>query len=331
MTALTLILLTLFARTPSAEPWVTSVVGPQYFAVSVADVDRAAEWYGRVFGLEKLDDKGAEDGSWRVVNLTNDDLLVEIIMDRRDQPAERAHGFRKVGFSVPDVDAVADRIAEVTGERPRVVDFDPHDVRILQLEDPEGNVIQLTSPMGAAADAKPVGPLSTKAQRFRSLVKAGKFDVARAMMAPDPRRWWETAEGEGQPWRIDQRGPWADWDDHFRSQNQIVVWSEDDESATALVRETNDYFRLLERGWVKNVITYYFNEEGLIAGLLIDASGDRPQGRTEEFLAWAKTHDPAELEYLIPGGEIDPSGDHPRRFRNLLNRWRRSAGLEPIE
>lgn len=153
------------------------------------------------------------------------------------------------------------------------------------------------------------------------------------MMGPDPRRWWEKPEGDGQPWRIGDDGndSWADWDDHFRSRGEIVAWTEDDASATALVRETNDYFRLLERGWVSNVITYYFNEDGLIDGLSIDATGDRTQGRTEEFLAWAKTHDLAELEYLMPGGEIDPTGDHPVRFRNLLNRWRRSAGLDPIE
>jgi hypothetical protein len=33
----------------------------------------------------------------------------------------------------------------------------------------------------------------------------------------------------------------------------------------------------------------------------------------------------------MPEGEIDPSGDHPGRFRRLLNSWRRAAGLEPIE
>lgn len=163
MTALTLVLLTLFARTPPAEPWVTTVVGPQYFAVSVADVDRAVAWYGRVFALETLDDTTDDDGRWRIVNLTNAHLFIEIIGDSRDGPAGRVRGFCKVGFQVPDVDAVADRIAESTGERPRVIDFDRHGVRVLQLEDPEGNIIQLTSPIYPVADAKPAGPLSAKA------------------------------------------------------------------------------------------------------------------------------------------------------------------------
>jgi len=65
------------------------------------------------------------------------------------------------------------------------------------------------------------------------------------------------------------------------------------------VRETNDYFRLLERGWV----TYFFDESGRIAGLLIRAVGDRPQGKTDEFLTWAREHDPEELALLMPGGK----------------------------
>lgn len=68
-----------------------------------------------------------------------------------------------------------------------------------------------------------------------------------------------------------------------------------------------------------------------IEGLLIRAVGDRPQGRTEEFLAWARTHEPKELDVLMPGGDIDPSGDHPQRFRRLLNEWRVSARLGPVE
>ncbi len=99
----------------------------------------------------------------------------------------------------------------------------------------------------------------------------------------------------------------------------------------AVIRETNDYFRLLERGWVTNEVAYFFDDSGRINGLLIRAVGDRPPGKTEEFLAWTRVHDPEELATLVPGGEIDPSGDHPERFRRLLNRWRQESGLETIE
>jgi hypothetical protein len=174
--------------------------------------------------------------------------------------------------------------------------------------------------------------LVTRAQQFRAHIETGDFERARAMMAPKARRWWGVRQGEGEPWTVgSENGPWAAWDQRLRSQKEIVGWTEGPDSATVVVRETNDYFRLLERGWVTNEVTYYFDDANRIDGLLILGQGERPPGRTEEFLAWAKAHDPDELEALMPGGEIDPSGDHPQRFRRLLERWRMAAGLEPIE
>ena len=130
-----------------AESWVDRIRVPQYFAVSVEDVDRSVAWYQAAFGLRKLDDTRADDDRWRIVNLANDDLFVEVIRDNRDQATLRARGFAKVGFRVPDVDAVADRVEEALGKRPRVLDFKEHGVRILQLLDPDGNIIQLSSPL----------------------------------------------------------------------------------------------------------------------------------------------------------------------------------------
>ena len=186
----------------------------------------------------------------------------------------------------------------------------------------------------AAAPAAQVPPDTTsivrKAQAFRSLLADGDYEAARAMMAPDPRRWWETREGGGAAWTVGpSSGPWADWDRHFRSRGELVEWREEPGAATAVVRETNDYFTLLERGWVTNEVTYFFDRQGRIDGLLIRAAGERPPGRTDEFLAWARKHDPDELDALMPGGEIDPSGDHAPRFRRLLDRWREAAGLAP--
>jgi catechol 2,3-dioxygenase-like lactoylglutathione lyase family enzyme len=118
---------------------------PFYFAVLVADVDRSVEWYSAQLGLELLDDTSADDGRWRIANLQNDQIFVEIIRDDRAQVAEDAMGLAKVGFRVSDVELVADRIERDTGERPRVLDFERHGVRILQVLDPDGNIIQLSS------------------------------------------------------------------------------------------------------------------------------------------------------------------------------------------
>ena len=127
----------------TSPAWVPTSDGVFYFAVQVTDVDRAVAWYTMVFGLTEQGGASADDDRWEIMNLRNDYLLVEIIRDSRAQPAERAHGFFKVGFQVPDLDAVADRAAQAQGERPRIIDFEQTGIRLLQLSDPEGNTLQL--------------------------------------------------------------------------------------------------------------------------------------------------------------------------------------------
>ena len=134
--------------TRAEAPWVDSMTDRQYFAVRVADMDRSVAWYQRALGLEVLDDTSAEDGRWRIVNLTRDGLAVELIQDRRDRAAEgRVRGLSKVGFEVQDLEPIADRVAASGEERPRILDFDKHSLRLLQVRDPDGNVVQLFSPM----------------------------------------------------------------------------------------------------------------------------------------------------------------------------------------
>lgn len=135
------------AQEPSPEPWVERIEAPQYFAVLVKDVDRSVAWYVTAFGLRPIGGSEAEDGSWRIENLRNDRVMVEIIRDERARGVDRALGFRKVGFFVPDVEAVADRVARATGERPRVLEFPRPGVRVIQIRDPDGNLLQLHSPM----------------------------------------------------------------------------------------------------------------------------------------------------------------------------------------
>ena len=145
-----LIVLILFAggsviAQESPKVWVEAIHTPQYFALYVEDVDRSVDWYRAVFGLRPLGGSAADDGSWRIENLGNEQLLVEIIRDRRAIVVDRALGFRKVGFYVQDVEEVAERIAQATGERPRIVEFEQLNQRILQLRDPDGNIVQLLS------------------------------------------------------------------------------------------------------------------------------------------------------------------------------------------
>jgi hypothetical protein len=165
------------------------------------------------------------------------------------------------------------------------------------------------------------------AQRFRRLLRERKFDEARAMTVQTPRIWFEERKGEGRPWVIGptSNDPWSAWDKEFRSRSEVVERRASDRSAIFKLRETNDYHRLLERGWSTVESTYFFDENGKIEGRLIAAVGERSRGRTDDFLEWARTHAPEELKYLMPDGEIDPSGDRPKRFRRLLNRWREAS------
>jgi predicted enzyme related to lactoylglutathione lyase len=85
------------------------------------------------------------------LNLSNDALFVEIIRDDRAREVDRPRGFFKVGFRVPDVDVVADRVERATGARPEPLNFSRYRVRILQLRDPEGNILQLSSKLPGPA------------------------------------------------------------------------------------------------------------------------------------------------------------------------------------
>ena len=142
--ALAFLLLVLPATAGAQEgPIVDPPVPPHYFAVLVADLERAVGWYSETFGLVVRSSADAEDGSWSIRNLSGPGLSVELIRTDRSAPADRPLGLFKVGFSVPSVDAVAARLAAAGAEPPRVVQLDG--LRILQLSDPEGNRIQLHS------------------------------------------------------------------------------------------------------------------------------------------------------------------------------------------
>lgn len=127
----------------STDGWVDRIGTPQYFAVIVRDLDAAVEWYRNVFGLEQWIGSEADDGRWRIVNLRSESLLVELIRHDEARTVDRAHGFFKVGFHVPDIEAIADRVERARGERPSTSEFPRFGLRVLQLRDPDGNIIQV--------------------------------------------------------------------------------------------------------------------------------------------------------------------------------------------
>jgi len=71
-------------------------------------------------------------------------------------------------------------------------------------------------------------------------------------------------------------------------------------------------------------MTWWLDEQHHITAILFEPLG-KPASRFDEVTAWAKAHHPEELAYLMPKGDIDPTGDRPERWKVLLEEWRASV------
>ena len=168
-------------------------------------------------------------------------------------------------------------------------------------------------------------------ESLRAAIDQGDIDAAKKFLTDDRRLWYEERTGEGEPWKIDG-GTWKGWDEHFHGRSERVSeWVVADGAVSAEMQENNDYYRLTESSGGRWRATYFFDDKNRIAGFMVSAvpgaASDR--GRRDEFEAWAKAKHAEEIEYLMPGGSIDPTGDRPVRMRNLLNAWRDEVGLAP--
>jgi hypothetical protein len=170
-----------------------------------------------------------------------------------------------------------------------------------------------------------------KVRELMAARQKGDEAAARALMAPDPRIWFDKRSGPGEPWGLVSR--WTHWDEYFHSKNDYSHFREAGDTVTADGVEMNDFYRLIGRPPQKFRGTWWLDENGRIAGFLYAPRGSTvPQeDRLEQFKTWARREKPAELDYLMPGGRFDPTGDRPERFRAILMEWRKAEGLPPIE
>ncbi|MDX1556011.1 MAG: VOC family protein, partial [Xanthomonadales bacterium] len=95
-------------------------------------------------GLEEVSRLTDENGRYDIINLSRDGLFVELVQlrDAQARPEGRLEGPFKVGFLVADLDAFlaalpADR------ERPEVVEDQRNGLKMVQLRDPDGTVVQV--------------------------------------------------------------------------------------------------------------------------------------------------------------------------------------------
>lgn len=158
-------------------------------------------------------------------------------------------------------------------------------------------------------------------KNFRAARERGDSAAAEAYLTPDSRIWFEKREGPGAPFGHGGDA-WRHWDAYFRSRSTYSDWQWHDGAVSARVNETNDFYELLEWKPAPYRLTYRFDAQGRIREVLLQSMG-KSTSRLAEFKQWAaKTH-PDELAYLMPKGEIDPSGDRAERWHALLTEWRR--------
>ena len=175
-------------------------------------------------------------------------------------------------------------------------------------------------------------------EEYRRLMVVREFAQARAegdkamaltCLSDTSKIWFEKKEGPGRPWKMD--GPWANWDDFFKSRRTYRDWKVEGNAVSAICNEMNDYYLLLERQPHPLRLTWWLDDENKIAAYLVQPlSEEHAKSRLKEFEEWAKKNRPEELDYLMPGGETNPEGDRPERWKKILIEWRKAAGLMPI-
>jgi hypothetical protein len=157
-------------------------------------------------------------------------------------------------------------------------------------------------------------------KKFRAARQRGDDAAAARYLAPDSRIWFGKKEGAGFPFGHSNQAD-RHWDVYFHSDSTYSDWQSHDDTVSATVLETNDFYRLLDWKPAPYRLTYRFDERGRIKEVLLEPLG-KSISRLGEFKQWAaKTH-PEELAYLMPNGEIDRTGDRAERWRALLEEWR---------
>ncbi|HEY2092362.1 MAG TPA: hypothetical protein VGJ81_10770, partial [Thermoanaerobaculia bacterium] len=146
----------------------------------------------------------------------------------------------------------------------------------------------------------------------------GDVALESEMLSPDARTWYESKSGEGEPLRPGRSGRYAHWDAFFHSRSVMSDWIVRGRDVTATVHETNDFYRLLD--WKPNPyqMTWWFDDQNRITGVMVRSLPGKETSRMQEFRAWAAVHDPSELESLMPKGKLDPTGDRAETWKALL-------------
>jgi hypothetical protein len=161
-----------------------------------------------------------------------------------------------------------------------------------------------------------------RVQAYRAAHEHGDIAAERALLSKDARIWYEQRTGEGEPLTAGRTGRYAHWDEFFHSKTDLREWSVSGNAVSATVYETNDFYQLLEWTPIPYRMTWWLDDSGRISGAMVQSGKGKATSRMQEFREWAKSNRPEELEYLMPNGRIDPTGDRPERWKAILTEWR---------
>ena len=173
-----------------------------------------------------------------------------------------------------------------------------------------------------------VSPLLRNLDAYRQAKKSGDYETAAQYLADDARIWFDKKEGEGHALTA-KGGPYKDWDREFRSTSTREDLRVAGQTVSYISSEINDFYRLIERVPTKARVTYYFDDDDRITGMLyrgLSPKSERPPDRYEEFKQWAAGRYPG----LLDSPEMDIP-NNPKRWRELLVEWRADAGLKPLD
>jgi hypothetical protein len=163
-------------------------------------------------------------------------------------------------------------------------------------------------------------------KRFLEAEERNDSAACRNMVSPEMRVWYEEIKGEGEKWS--PTSAWDVWDAFFHSVITYGKFTEDSNSVTVLIQETNDFYKLIDRSTSQVQLIWWVNNDDKIEGHLVKSVRDSSnRGRFKEFIEWAKKNQTEELEYLMRGEKINPEGDRPQRWKKILIEWRTKTGL----
>lgn len=139
------------------------------------------------------------------------------------------------------------------------------------------------------------------------------------------RIWFETKSGEPllKVKRKRFKGKWVAWD---REMNAISyydsLWYDKAENAvTGFFYENNDFYKLIGKNPTKTIRTYWFDKDNRIPEILlywIPEENTTTSEHLKPIVKWARNYDSLMLDRIYKNGNIIPSGENARKWKELL-------------